>query len=147
MGSHAVMAMTMAVAHHVTAVMMVTHHVAAVVVVTHVMTAVAMHVVHANVDDVGGGIDGADHAGGGRGGCGDADGAERGQGCSGDQGFLHGGFLVGYWWPGPGRVPIRRHRETAMLPGPFRGVRTHKPGMDKGMPFRGAGSGGSTARR
>ena len=138
--------MTMAMAHHVTTVMMVPHHVAAVMVMAHVMTAVAMHAVHADVDDVGGGIDGADHAGGGRGGGGDADGAERGQGCGGDKGLPHGGFLVGYWWPGPGRRPIRRHRGTAMLPRPFRGVRTSKPGMDKEMPFRGAASVGGTAR-
>ncbi|SFV14377.1 MULTISPECIES: hypothetical protein [unclassified Methylobacterium] len=79
------MAMTMA--HHVAAVVMVAHHVAVTVTVTHhaAVAAMAVHAIHADVNDVGRGIDGADHTGSGRGRCGDADGAERCQGGDGKQ--------------------------------------------------------------
>ena len=127
----------MAVAHHVSTVVMVAHHVAVPMAMTHhpAMTSVAVHAVHPDVDDVGRGIDGTDHAGSGGGGGSDADGAECGQGGDGEQGLPHRSFLAGCWWPGSRLGWIRQHRETAMLRSPFRGVRTSKPGMDKGTFF------------
>lgn len=95
--------MTVAVAHHVTAVVaMMAHPVATVMTMAHAMTAVAVTVVHADVDDARRGIDGADHPGGGGSGSGDADGAERGQRGDRKKGLPHGGFLVPCWWPVPG---------------------------------------------
>jgi len=84
--SHAVVAMAVAVTHHVPTVMIVAHHVTAhVTVAPHSMTAaLTLRVVHADVDDAGRGIDGPDQAGGGRCRCDDAEGAERGQGGDGE---------------------------------------------------------------
>ena len=98
--------MAVTVAHHVTTVVMVAHHVAVPVTMAHhaAMAAVAVHPVHADVDDAGLGLDGADHARGCRRGGGDADGAERGQGSDGEKGLPHGGFLVGCWWLGLARA-------------------------------------------
>ena len=80
--------MAVAVTHHVPTVMMVAHHVTAhVTVAPHSVTAaLTLRVVHADVDNAGGGIDGPDQAGGGRCRCrcGNAEGADRGQGCDGE---------------------------------------------------------------
>ncbi|SFG82072.1 hypothetical protein SAMN05192565_11282 [Methylobacterium gossipiicola] len=102
--------MAVTVAHHVaTAMVVMAHAVPTMVVMAHAMAAVAVAVVHANIDDAGRGIDGADHTGSGGGRCGDADGTERGQGGDGEQGLPHGSFLVGCCWIvlAPGRTGER----------------------------------------
>lgn len=98
--------MAVAVAHHVAAVMVVAHAVPPVMAMAHAMTTMAVAVVHPDVDDVGGGIDDADHAGSGRGGRGDADGSERGQGGDCEKRLPHGGL--------PHPMLVARTRTPAM---------------------------------
>lgn len=83
--------------HHVTTMMVVPHHVTAHVAMSpHAVTAaLTLGVVHADVDDAGRGIGGADHAGSGQGRSSDADGSERGKGGDCENGLPHGGFLNG----------------------------------------------------
>ncbi|MGU3339820.1 hypothetical protein ACLBXJ_17515 [Methylobacterium mesophilicum] len=82
--------MAMSVAHHVaTVVMVVPHHVPTMMVMAHAMAAMTVHAVHPDLSHGGRGIDGTDHAGGGRGG-GDRSGTQGCQDGGGEKGLSHG---------------------------------------------------------
>ncbi|MCJ2114196.1 hypothetical protein MKK64_23800 [Methylobacterium sp. E-025] len=81
--------MPVAVPHHVAPVMVVPHHVPTMMVMAHAMAAMTVHAVHPDLSHGGRGIDGTDHAGGGRGG-GDRSGTQGCQDGCGEKGFSHG---------------------------------------------------------
>lgn len=105
--------MAVAMPHHAPTVMVVAHAVPPVMAVAHPMPTMAVAVMHADVDDARRGVDGADHARGGRGGCRDADGSKRGQSGDCEKGLPHRGFLVGCWWP----LAKRRRRQAPLAQG------------------------------
>ncbi|WP_156648165.1 hypothetical protein [Methylobacterium sp. Leaf88] len=81
--------MAMSVAHHVaTVVMVVPHHVPTMMVMAHAMAAMTVHAVHPDLSHGGRGIDGTDHAGGGRGG-GDRSGTQGCQDGGGEKGLSY----------------------------------------------------------